>query len=82
MKSLLGKVPPGIRLVTWDVDGTLYSLPRLKRELTWALLRRAPRDGITRSWKTLRGMQALHDWIDGERRPPDFKVPRSLILFI
>lgn len=56
-----------MKLVTWDVDGTLYSLPELKRRVFLKLFPRG-------KWRLLRSMMALHDWIDAERVLADGKV--------
>ncbi len=49
-----------IKLVTWDVDGTLYSLPAFKRRVFVRLALRG-RFGLMRS------MLELHEWIDSQR---------------
>lgn len=49
-----------IKLVTWDVDGTLYSLPAFRRRVFLRLAQRG-RLGLIRS------MLRLHEWIDSQR---------------
>ncbi len=56
-----------MKLVTWDVDGTLYSLPELKRRVFLKLF-------LSGKWRLLRSMMALHDWIDAERDVEGGKV--------
>lgn len=49
-----------IKLVSWDIDGTLYSLPELRLRLMWKLISRG-------RGRELSEMRALHKWLDGQR---------------
>src|SRR6187397_1533326 len=57
-----------LQVVSWDVDGTLYSLPRLR----WAIARRAlagvVRGGFARNWRELRVLAAWRARMDAVRR--------------
>lgn len=75
--ALISRVPQGIRVVSWDVDGTLYPLGSFKRKLVWMLVRRIPRLGFAHFWSTLRDIQKLHDWIDRQRAEGGARVDRA-----
>ena len=70
-------LPEGIKLVSWDVDGTLYPLPLLKLRFTWALALKVRAKGWKWSWETLQGMQGLHEWLDGQRARNAGQVDRG-----
>ena len=55
-----------MRVVSWDLDGTLYALPRLKRALAKLALRRLVRAPLT-TWRELRFLGRHHRWMAGVR---------------
>lgn len=64
---VLAQLPEDIRLVSWDVDGTLYSLRRLKLRCLLALCQRTARNGVHVNVELLRRLRALHRWMDTQR---------------
>jgi FMN phosphatase YigB (HAD superfamily) len=58
----------GVRLVSWDVDGTLYSRRALERRLLWAALRG------WKGWQQLRALRGYHRAIEAQRRTPEARV--------
>lgn len=60
-----------MKLITYDVDGTLYSLPRLRWGIFWrSALGLAPR--IRRS--EINSFLRMHEWIDQQRLLNDSRV--------
>jgi FMN phosphatase YigB (HAD superfamily) len=49
----------GLEVVSWDVDGTLYSLPRLRRTIAYEVLRGVPR---LRTLRDMRELMRLQRW--------------------
>jgi putative hydrolase of the HAD superfamily len=57
-----------IKLVSWDVDGTLFSY----RQLAWTLIRLAP---VTEwAWRELRETWRFHRLVEMQRRLPNSRV--------
>jgi phosphoglycolate phosphatase len=73
----------GVRLVSWDVDGTLYSLAALKRHLLMQAIRRGLKERAFGSFRELRALADYHRAIERQRKSSqDARVDSpALLLF-
>ena len=65
----MGRIPnlTAIKVVSWDVDGTLYPIASMKARLATAFLRRSVRGGALTAYRELRVLQDHRTALDARR---------------
>src|SRR5262245_23143744 len=70
---------PGIRVVSWDVDGTLFSYWRILAPIARELARAGTKGGWSHVTRQFSGAWQFHRSVEGQRRKPGSVVDGAAI---